>query len=74
MRDVDASDARVRKLALTKLGRECAEKTIPLWQQAQAVVEDAIGGAPQWRELNKRLKTLNGAVLGDRRRLAEEGR
>lgn len=60
--DVAASDARVRRLALTALGSEVTADAVALWEVAQASVEAALGGEPDWRDLNKRMRRLNKAL------------
>jgi DNA-binding MarR family transcriptional regulator len=60
--DVATEDRRVRTLALTPLGQECAATAIPLWEQAQVEVECALGGAAQWERLNGELRGLSRAL------------
>ncbi len=60
--DTEAPDARVRRIVLTDRGRECAAAAVPMWRRAQDMVEGALGGAPEWRDLNKRLRSFNRAI------------
>ena len=42
---IDATDRRVRIIRITEKGRRTLEKAVPLWRQAQAQVERALGDA-----------------------------
>lgn len=61
VRDSATDDARSRGVALTPLGERRVAAAIASWQQAQTVVEDALG-AERWSELNRELRRLNRAV------------
>ena len=51
-------DARTREVRLTANGHEAFQKAIPLWQEAQTRVVEALGRA-HWRDLVKELRTIS---------------
>ena len=51
-------DARTRDVRLTAKGSKTLKKAIPLWQEAQIRVVEALGRA-HWRDLVKQLRTIS---------------
>jgi DNA-binding MarR family transcriptional regulator len=64
-------DRRERNLSLTGSGRAALERALPLWQRAQAALQERLGDA-RWGRLPADLQTLvavaQGATTADGRR------
>lgn len=56
-------DRRERTLGLTRSGRAALERALPLWQQAQADLQERLGDA-RWARLPADLQTLVAVALG----------
>jgi DNA-binding MarR family transcriptional regulator len=55
---IDSSDGRVRLVRITDEGQRALAKAIPLWRQAKAKVEHALG-SKSMRALNEMLESSN---------------
>jgi len=57
VRSEAGADRRERNLGLTRSGRAALERALPLWQQAQADLQERLGDA-RWARLPADLQTL----------------
>ena len=60
--DVAADDARVRVIRVTELGNKTYVAALPLWQQAQKQVLEAVG-SKRWTEMRVELDKIERACV-----------